>query len=184
MKSTHTRRLTYTALMIALLIICSQIAIPVGPLIYTLQTLAVLLIGFLLPVKYAFISTVLYIAMGLAGLPVFANFGGGIGSFVSPTFGFIISFVVAATFIAYYIQKNSMALHHMVIAAIIATIIIYILGFIYFTYVMNVLNAKAMGTGQIFSLVVLPYLPGDAAKAALAILVATRLKPMLTRVFD
>ena len=169
------RELAYCALFIALLIICSQIQINLGLVVYTLQTLAVLLICFLLPTKLAVISTGTYLLLGLIGLPVFAGWKGGLSALVSPTFGFIISFVVVALVIPPYLEKLGYTRRSYIIASVLATLIIYGIGLTYFAFIMNVQQGQEMSLMTIFSLVTLPYIPGDIVKAILAIIIGTRL---------
>ena len=84
------------AIGIALVAIGAQIKIP-SPVAgyFTLQLPAVLMLGIILGAKNASFSVGLYIIGGLLGIPWFAN-GGGFGYVVSPTFGFLLAFVVAA----------------------------------------------------------------------------------------
>lgn len=73
-------------------------AIPVGgagvPI--TLQTLGVMLAGCLLGPVRGFLAVALYLAMGAAGLPVFAEHSSGLGTFTQPSAGYLLSFPVAA----------------------------------------------------------------------------------------
>ena len=77
----------------------AQVAIPVpGSLVpFTLQPLAVLIVGGLLGPRYGALSLVMYLAMGAAGLPVFAPLGApGIARLLGPTGGFLLGFPLAA----------------------------------------------------------------------------------------
>ena len=65
--------------------------------------------------------------VGLAGAPVFARFGGGIGQILSPTFGFIITFILAA-FVAGWIVERSGTKKSFIVAALVATAINYLIG--------------------------------------------------------
>lgn len=87
--------LVLCALCSAILAVISQIAIPTPfGIPITLQVFAVSLSGFLLGTKYALISTLVYVAMGAVGLPVFYGFRGGISAiFGEVTGGFIIGFI-------------------------------------------------------------------------------------------
>lgn len=73
--------------------------------------------------------------VGLAGAPVFARFGGGIGQILSPTFGFIISFILAA-FVAGLIVERSGTKKSFIVAALVATAINYLIGtnWMFFAY--------------------------------------------------
>lgn len=175
-----TRDITLSALMIAILAICSQLSVPIGPIPITLQTFAVLLIGMILPSRQAFIVTSAYLFLGLIGFPVFANASGGIQSFLSPAFGFAIGFIPAATFMAHFLEdKNQPTVSHYLIASILATIILYLIGLSYMSVILNFLLGAQMSFVQILTAGMLPFLPGDILKAVLSIGVALRLRTPL-----
>ncbi len=81
--------------------ISAQISIPIEPVPLTLQTVAIFLIALVLPLKYALLSIIFYILMGLVGLPVFANGRSGISVLTGPTAGFIFGFPVVAIVLSY-----------------------------------------------------------------------------------
>lgn len=171
-----TKELTRNAIYLALLIVCSQLSINIGAVPFTLQTLAVLLIGFNLAPRHAFVVTSLYTLMGLIGLPVFANWSGGMQSVLSPTFGFILSFIVASVIVATYLQKHPQrSWQHYAIAATLATLIIYAIGMAYFAGIINGMKGANMSFSQIIALTMIPFIPGDIAKAALATIISQRL---------
>ncbi len=95
----HSRETVRTAILAALFAaltaVGALIRIPVPPVPFTLQTLSVFLAAGLLSPGGAFTSQVLYLAVGLFGLPIFAG-GGGIGYIFDPTFGYLLSFPIAA----------------------------------------------------------------------------------------
>lgn len=66
------------------------------PVPITLQVLAVLLSGFVLGSRWGTIAQMEYLAMGAVGLPVFANWTGGVGVFAGPTGGYLFGFVLGA----------------------------------------------------------------------------------------
>ena len=74
----------------------AQLEIPHQPVPYTFQTLAVLLAGGLLGSRNGFLSMMLYLGLGLVGMPVFAGGGFGLLKLVGPTGGYLLSFPVAA----------------------------------------------------------------------------------------
>lgn len=82
-----------------------RIPVPGTTLIITLQTFFVFMAGILLEPKYALFSQLAYMAIGLAGLPVFSG-GGGIGYVLQPSFGYIIGFCVSALAVSVFVRKN------------------------------------------------------------------------------
>lgn len=98
-----TRELVLCALFAALMAIGANISsfLMIGTVPITFQLLVAILAGGILGSKIGAFSMFVYLFIGLAGAPVFAQFKGGIGSILSPTFGFIISFM----FVSYSVGK-------------------------------------------------------------------------------
>ena len=74
----------------------ARLEIPHQPVPYTFQTLAVILAGGLLGSRNGFLSMMLYLILGLVGMPVFAGGGFGLVKLIGPTGGYLLSFPVAA----------------------------------------------------------------------------------------
>lgn len=132
----------------------SFIYLPFTPVPITMQVLTVLLSAIFLGAKWAFISQVEYIIIGILGFPVFAGFKSGIQIFLGPTAGYIIGFPVAA-YISGYIYENFYTLNifsrslenklqknntlTLFISGISAVIIIYFFGYIHLAgYLFNI----------------------------------------------
>lgn len=84
----------------------AQIEIPNAPVPYTLQTFFVLLAGGLLGSRNGFLSMSVYLLAGLAGLPVFSQFGFGLAKFMGPTGGYLLAFPVAAYLIGVMTERR------------------------------------------------------------------------------
>lgn len=95
-RSTHTYAMVTTAFMAAVTCILAPLSIPIGPVPISLTNLAIYLSLYLLNWKRGTISYCLYLLIGLAGLPVFSGFSGGIGKLAGPTGGYIIGFIPMA----------------------------------------------------------------------------------------
>lgn len=96
MLNSRTYKLTLVALMTALLAVSAYIRIPTPITPITLQCEMVILGALLWGRKVSVCATVLYVAMGLVGLPVFSG-GGGIHYVLTPTFGYLLGFILCAT---------------------------------------------------------------------------------------
>ncbi len=83
----------------------SQISVPVQPVPFTLQTLAVLLLATILGARESVYAVCLYLTAGACGLPVFANFSGGVTALVGATGGYLIGFVPLAYIIGKLTEK-------------------------------------------------------------------------------
>lgn len=172
-KSLHTTKmLVLSALFTAIVAVCAQVSIPIGPVPFTLQVLAIFLASLVLPPKYAFLSLLVYDLLGAVGVPVFAGFTGGLSKFVGPTGGYLMAFPIAA-FVTSYINtkkpiKNEAA--NASVALILGLAIIYILGFLYLSWAAHMTLKKAFVAG------VLPFIIPDIIKLAIAYLIARAIK--------
>ncbi|MDX9916976.1 MAG: biotin transporter BioY [Gudongella sp.] len=169
-----TKDLTAISLFTALSAVSSFISIPVGPVPVTLQTLVVLLSGFILGPKKAAISQIAYILLGLSGLPIFAGFTGGIYSFLKPSFGFAIGFVAGA-FVSGAVVKVKRNLLGFFFGSLAGTISIYAFGLPYMAFILNSVMNSGMSASKIFQIGMLIFIPGDILKLVIASLTGFRL---------
>lgn len=86
--------------------LCSQLSIPLWPVPITAQTLGVLLVGGTLGATRGALSLVLYIVLGVAGLPIFSGGASGLAILTGGTGGFLIGFVPAAALIGWLVQRH------------------------------------------------------------------------------
>lgn len=135
-----------------------EVLLPFTPVPITGQTFGVLLVGLLLGSNRGAGAVLLYLGQGLAGMPVFAG-GANAVAFTGPTAGYLIAFVPAA-FVVGYISERHVQMRYTLGAMLAATAIIYLIGAGWLARFVGIENAVTAG--------VLPFLPGDAAKAALA----------------
>ncbi|MBN2073484.1 MAG: biotin transporter BioY, partial [Actinobacteria bacterium] len=131
----------------------SFIYLPFTPVPMTLQVMTVLLSGLVLGSRWALISQVIYISLGLAGLPVFAGFKPGALAIAGPTGGYILGFSVAA-FVTGYIyhdlKKSTRAFKNSLLSCFISCaagiILIHLSGYIHlFGYLYNTVRLTGPG---------------------------------------
>jgi biotin transport system substrate-specific component len=157
----------------ALTSVLAQIAIPLWPVPITGQTFAVLFVGATLGVTRAVLSMVLYLAVGLLGLPVFAPQANGshitgLPALLGPTGGYLIGFILAVAFVGWLAQREwDRKWLRTLLAFVGGTVLIYAVG-LPWLYValsnLHVPNAlQATLTGGLY-----PFLIGDALKAIFA----------------
>lgn len=89
-----TKKLCYVALAAAVLCVLSPWAIYLMAIPITFSFLAILLISWVFEPKVAFCATLIYVAIGAVGVPVFAGFVGGFQVLAGPTGGFIVSYPI------------------------------------------------------------------------------------------
>lgn len=163
-----TRDLTQISIFAALTFVSGFLSIPIGPVPITLQTLLVLLTGFFLRPKAAFYAQSLHLLLKLLL--------GGFQSLLSPSFGFVFGFIAAATLISYLVHKKEGSFLNYGIAAVGGTIVMYAIGLPYMAAILNGVMGNQFGLAEIFQMGMILFIPGDIAKALLAIILADRLK--------
>ena len=90
----NVRKMVLCSLFASLMAVCAWICIPVPPIAVTMQTFGVLMALGVLGGKWGSISILLYLSMGITGLPVFAGFRGGAGALLDATGGFLWGFLL------------------------------------------------------------------------------------------
>jgi biotin transport system substrate-specific component len=107
----------------------------VGGVPITLQTFFAILAGIILGSRLGAISMTVYALVGLVGVPVFAKFGAGLSTIISPTFGFILSFIFTAYVAGKLVEKNR-TVFAFIFASLIGLVINYVFGtnWMYFAY--------------------------------------------------
>lgn len=177
-----TKEMTLVAMFTGLTAIGAFISIPVGPVPITLQTLFVILSGLILGPKLGALSQIVYIILGLVGVPIFAGFTGGLQSIMKPSFGFVIGFVFAAYIVGKIAHKEAtISTNNIWIASLVGTIVIYSFGLPYMYYMLNIVMAKGFSFIVVLRMGCLLFLPGDLAKFILASMVAIKTLPILNK---
>jgi biotin transport system substrate-specific component len=141
-----------------------SISVPaISPVPFTLQTMAVLLTGAALGSVRGVLSMLLYLAVGSAGVPWFADHTSGWAG--SPSFGYILGFIVAAGVVGELARRGN---DRKVVSAIglmaLGDAVLLTIGTIYLANDLNISASKAIALG------VTPFLIGDALKLAVAAL--------------
>ena len=88
--------MTRAAAAVALLAVSAWVTVPLGPVPFTLQTMALTFVTVALPGRESLLATVAYVVLGGVGVPLFSGMRGGVGVLFGPTGGFILGFVLAA----------------------------------------------------------------------------------------
>ncbi len=166
------------ALFTALIAVCTMVTIPIPPVPFTLQTLAVFLAGGLLGTKRGTISVFIYILLGTIGIPVFANFKGGFSALIGPTGGYIIGFLATALIVGLAYDKFGSKLWVMAVSMAIGLLACYIFGTVWFIIVYNQTKG-GMDLLKALSICVTPFLAFDAVKIVVAAIVCNRLRKLV-----
>lgn len=165
--SAKVRKMVLASLLASLTAASSLIAIPIGPVPITLQTLFVLAAGGILGARWGAVSMSLYLLLGVAGLPVFAGGTSGVGRLLGPSGGYLFGFVLSAALVG-LITERLKARTYLFLSTLAGLCLIYLLGSVWLSLVGRMPMDKALILG------VLPFLPGDLVKAFGAALLMAR----------
>lgn len=166
------KNMALCALFAALLALCAWLCVPVGDMVFTLQTFGVALTLLLLNGKRGCAAVFVYLLLGIVGLPVFTGFQGGFGMLLGVTGGYVIGFLVWALL---YWLVTAIAPHQLLTAMVLGLAACYAFGSFWF-YRFYLSSGTAVGMGLVLLKCVVPYLLPDALKLGLAFLLAGRLK--------
>lgn len=158
-------QLCFVSLLAAILCVLSPISIPIGPVPISLGSFAVYLAASTVNRRVGTLAVLLYILLGMVGLPVFTGWTGGLAKLAGPTGGYIVGYLFLAYFAGLLIDKLEQHRWIFPLALLLGTVLLYAFGTAWYCI--------QSGTGVLsaLSVTVLPFLPGDAFKIVLANLV-------------
>jgi biotin transport system substrate-specific component len=159
-----------------------RIMLPWSPVPVTGQTFAVLLAGVLLGRWWGGISLALYAGLGVAGVPWFSGWSGGIGYLAGPTGGYIIGFILAALFLGHFTDKyvRSRSFLSMLGLMLFANfVLIYVPGLLQLGLWVNLVNGEPVTLATLLGMGAVPFIAGDVIKAIIAAAIARGVTPKL-----
>lgn len=163
-----TPRVVYVIAVIAfsgLLALSAKIEVPFWPVPMTLETLAVLGLAGVFGARLAVAAVLLWLAEGAVGIPVFAGPTAGIGYFLGPTAGYLLGFVAAAVVVGMAADRGFRRQPGLLLLAMLGGLgAIYLLGVTWL--------ATLIGWRHAFQVGILPFIPADLTKVALATAIA------------
>ena len=170
------KKIVFTALFAALTAVCGFISIPVPgtPIPIVLQNMLVVLTGLMLGPVWGVAATVLFLAAGALGLPVFSGGTGGVARLIGPTGGFLYGYALATLAAGLIAQRPKYGVRtpvlRLVLATVLGFVVMYIPGVLHFMRVMDKTFSQTM------TLCVVPYIPGDIVKMVVAVLLSSKLR--------
>lgn len=179
MKNLKIFDITLIALMTAIICISSVITIQAGPVPFTLQTFGVFLALRVLGGKKGTVAIIAYLALGIAGLPVFSGFGSGVGKLAGPTGGYLLGFVISGIVIIIFDKAGKKSTVLKVLADATALLTCYAFGTAWFYYTMGL--EKGMSLYAVIAACVIPFIIPDIIKIALAEIVGSRAAAMIKK---
>jgi biotin transport system substrate-specific component len=178
---TNTKELILISLFAALMVVGAKLIIPTPfgvPL--TFQLFFAVYAGLLLKPKSAVISQLIYLLIGLIGIPVFA-YGGGLQYLLNPTFGYLVGFMLTAGTISFMLSKSKTSSFMVLLGiTLIGYSITYVVGNVYFYLIKNLYLAAPIGLLNVFTLMI-PYMIKDLVLIVLAAYTATLMLPILRK---
>jgi biotin transport system substrate-specific component len=178
----NTRQMILVALFAALTAVGAYIQIPIGTVPITLQVLFTALAGVMLGAKLGALSQLVYVIIGLTGIPVFAGGVGGLAIITKPTFGFLIGFIIAAYVIGKIAETSKKpSLIRLLVASVIGIIIIYIFGIPYLHFIINNIIGKKISFITALKSYCFIFIPGDLLKCAVTAAIGTKVVPVVRK---
>ena len=175
MKKINIHQMILISLFAALTAVGAFLSIPIGLVPISLQNLFTFLSGMVLGSKLGTFSQLIYILLGVVGLPVFSGFRGGFGVLLGPTGGFLTGFVISTYVVGKIIEKmEDVRTWSYFIVGLVGIIIIYACG------VTQLLIVTEIGLKEAVLVGIIPFLPGDFLKLITASLLAIRIKSVVS----
>lgn len=161
-------------MLIALLSVSAWVTLPLGPVPFTLQTMALSALVVAVSPAEALLSIGMYLLLGAVGLPVFSHFGAGIAQIAGPTGGYLWGFFVgvAAAQLINHVQTTSASRDYLAAGVMLA--ITYALGT---AQLMHVMHLSLVGA---LSVAVLPFIVPDAIKLVVGVRIGQAVRRALT----
>lgn len=181
-KNVHqTRNMILCGLFTALIAVGAFIKVPVPVVPFTLQFLFTTLAGLFLGGRLGAISVILYVALGLMGVPIFAS-GGGLAYVFQPTFGYLIGFVAGTWLTGTIVHKTkNPSLKRIFIGCFSGLMVVYIFGMIYYWLISTFYLGTGIGLWPLFLYCFLLAVPGDIFLCILSAILGKRLIPIINK---
>lgn len=182
--SAQIREMVLCGLFAAITAVFSQISLPIGPVPISCSLIAVYLSGLFLPVKTAALSQLVYLLLGVVGVPVFAGFQSGAARLAGPTGGYLLVYPVIALLLslAMLVYDRKLAGKPLAVRAVyivgallVSLLVCYAAGTAWFTVFSGSSFQNAL------SLTVLPFIAGDILKIVLCTVVTLSARERLRK---
>ena len=167
-----TRDLVRVALAAALIAVCAWITVPAPPVPVSMQVFAIFFALGYLGGKRGTVAVLVYLLLGAVGVPVFSGFGGGLGALLGPTGGYLFGFLFSALLYWLITARCGEKLPVTVAAMVAGLLACYAVGTLWFLW----RYGEGMTLSAALATCVVPFLPWDAAKLALAVTLSRLVK--------
>ncbi|MCR5230530.1 MAG: biotin transporter BioY [Solobacterium sp.] len=172
------KQMAVTAVMAAVISVLSPIAVPLaGEVPISLATLAVMLSGVILGSRLGTLAVLIYILLGMIGIPVFAGYTSGAGIVFGMTGGYIIGYLPLALISGMFYEKLRAGSPYIAVIAgtFAGNAVLYLLGTVWF------IKYTGMAAAGALAACVIPFIPGDLLKIAAVCILAPRIRTALEK---
>ena len=167
--------LAMTAVMAAVISAVSPFAIPIGPISLSLCTLVLYMTPYILGWQRSALATLVFILLGVVGMPVFTGFQGGLGKVLGPTGGYIAGYIPLVIITGLAVQFFPKNRTFQLLGMIAATAVGYTLGTAWYI----VQSGNPLDVAMKYC--VIPFIPGDLIKMVIAMLAGPVLQERLIK---
>lgn len=161
--------------MTAVICILAPFSLPIGPVPISFTNLAIYIALYVLGMKRGTISYLIYLLIGLVGVPVFSGFTGGPQKLFGPTGGYLIGFIPMAVIAGIVIDKYMKKWYFCLLAMIAGTWVCYLFGTAWLAFQANMTFKAALAAG------VIPFIIEDLIKMVLALLIGPQIHKQLVK---
>lgn len=177
--SIRTQDLVMVALFAALTAVGAFIRIPFPLVPFTLQFLFCAYAGIFLGARLGLYSQLLYVMLGLFGVPIFTQ-GGGPGYIFQPTFGYLLGFVICSYIIGRFTEKlDEVTFLGLFWPVVLGLMVVYVVGVPYLYIIMNFFLGEAVNVVKALAIGFVPYVLPDIFLSAVVALTGVRVVPVL-----
>ena len=178
-KTLKTRDMILISLFAALTAVGAFIKIPTPTVPFTLQFLFCTYAGLFLGAKHGLYSQLLYLCIGLIGIPIFTS-GGGPAYLFQPTFGYLIGFACCSYVVGKSVDLSKEIKFRNILAAILLGLtFVYVFGIIHLYLILNFYLAKEVSFIQTLWIGFLPYITFDVLQSIFIAITALKIIPIL-----
>lgn len=165
--------LAMTAVMAAVMAVVGPFALPIGPVPISLCTLVIYLAAYVLGQWRGTVAVLVYLLLGVVGMPVFSGFSGGLGKVAGPTGGYLVGYLLLAAVSGWAAERFPQQRLLQLAGMVLGTVGLYAMGTAWFCV------QSGSEVGAALTLCVVPFLPGDAVKMAVALTLGPSLRRRL-----
>ena len=162
--------LLVAAVMAAVLCVLGPLTVPIGAIPISLANFVICLTAWLLGPKFGTLSVVIYLAIGLIGVPVFSGYGAGLAKVAGPTGGYLVGYLLLAFIGGLFIEPVVSA-----VGLVLGDAACYVLGTAWFVFQMQ------CDLGYALAVCVYPFIVLDLAKIVVSCIVGALLRKRLVQ---